>query len=464
MINLNFLRFDRSSKRDGFSYQSSRDPKDLDYDFQSVSMEKPGYTIHTQVRNYLAEAVMLGGNLRSNPTRINSLHQDGIRPSNNLNNYVIITILSSETTLNTDPKKRIVHSSKTEIRIPGKMLNQGSVFISELDCYIMTESQVDATRELIARDVTHDGWDAINIPATMIKSDPAIVYNEFKQLAKQCIDRQDKINIRVGVNLEYDFIPDSIRNMHVAIMDSYFVPFNCYKLEYDPTLGEDEFVIENLHLASRDEFRSTFSELNKVGVRYLDHDEVETLFGKFYGMALFANKTWYADYVHKRKSQERFRDETLYLAHRSGDPRLKEEIERLERDILLMKDAGTEQDALVVNLRETNKRLKSDLADRTDTLNKIRQHHDGKMSYDAVILDMTNEAMRIENETKKIGNERIDLDQREKAAPMIHRAAMLKTVGDILKSGWGITTACLGGVLSFIAVCKKYNVKITMAT
>ena len=461
---LRFIRFDRSSKVEGFVYNTTQNTKDMDYDFQTVSMEKPGFTIHTVVQNYMSEAVLLGGNLTVTPTHIKSLRQGHERTRDDFNNVVIITIYSSENNTAIDPKKRTTHRSKTEIRIPGKMLNQGSVFINELDCYLMTESHVDATRSLIAKDINQSGWDSINIPASMIKQDPAVIYVEYKQLAKFCIERQDKINIRIGVDLQYGKIPDNIKSLHVAILDNYFVPYSCYKLVYDPTLTEDEFVIENLHLASRDEFRSTFSELRKVGTMYLDHDEQKTLFGNFYGMALFTDSNHYLTYVHKRKTQERFRDETLYVADRSGDPRLKEEVVRLEREILSLKDVNNEKDGTITSLRDSNRKLKTDIRDREETINKIRQHYDEKMSSEAVLKDIENEAFRLGIDSRKIDNDRIELDQREKAAPLIHKANMLKTMADILKSSWGITTACIGGIISIAALCKKYNIKLTMGT
>ena len=464
-INLDFLRFDRTSKTEGFVYKSTDNLKESEYDFNSVTMDKLGSNLFTNIQNYMPEAVLLGGNLRVNPTRIKSLRQTYDRTREDFRNYVVITILHSENGVYTaDPKRRSTQTRKTEIRIPGKMLNQGSVFISELDCYLMMESKIDATRELIARDVEHHQWDSVNIPSSMIKQDPSVIYDEYKQLAKFCIQRQDKINIRIGIDLQYGNIPDIVKGFHVGILDSYFVPYKNYKLIYDPTLSEDEFVIENLHLASRDEFRSTFTELKQYGAMYLDHDEQNTLFGKFYGMALFSSSQEYLNYVHKRKSQERFSDETLYVANRSGDPRLKEEIVRLERDVLTLREKTVEKEEENVALKESNKKLKADVKDREETINKIRNHHDSKMSSEAILTDLSNESQRLNNDSRKIDNDRIDMDHREKAAPLLHKASVLKITADILKSGWGIATVCLTGMLSIAAVCKKYNVKLSVGT
>lgn len=461
--NINFKRFDKSTAAEGFVYKVSENSRQLDEEFRQITMDEVGFNIHTTVKNYMAEAVLLGGNLRVNPTLIKSLRRDGTRPKDEVNNFVIITIYSSENSNVPDPKKRTTHTQKTEVRIPGKMLNQGSVFIKELDCYLMTESQLEATRELIARDVSHEGWDSVNVPSTMSKQDPAKVYVEFKELAQFCIQRQDKINIRVGIDLRYDTPPAVLKTMHIGILDSYFIPFSVYKLMYDPTLHQDEFVIENLHLASRDEFRSTWSELAQVGTMYLDHDEVKTMFGTFYGMGIFADKSHYLDYVFRRKTQERFRDETLYVANRSGDPRLKEEIDSLTRETLSLKEANVAKDAVNAGLVETNKYLKQELRSREETIVKLRDGHAEKMSAEVVIGEITNESKKLQNEELKLGIDAWDQAHRERTAHLNHRANTLKTVADILKSSWGIGTVCLTGVVSIAAVCRKYNLRVVMS-
>lgn len=462
LTNINFRRFDKSANVDGFIYKPTTKPDELDYTFSSVSMDKAGFCLHYNVQNYMAEAVLLGGNLRVNPTKIHSLRRDDVRPRDDYNNYVIITICSSENKTSPDPRKRTTHNRKVDIRIPGKMLNQGSVFISELDCYLMTESQIDATRELIARDVQNHGWESISIPASMVQQDPAKLYIEFKELSQFCIERQDKINIRIGVDIRYGEIPEIIKTMRISILDSYFIPYSVYKLVYDPTLNEDEFVIENLHLASRDEFRATFSELNKVGSVYLDYDEIETMFGKFYGMAIFANESVYLNYVHKRKTQERFNEETLFVAHRSGDPRLKEHIARLEKDCSSQKETIEDQANQIVEHLALIKRQKAELRSRDEVIEKIRTRSEEKIDANVILTDLENDRLRIENDRRKIAHEGLDLNLREKLAPMAHRAVVWKNVADVLKSGWGITTACIGGVASIAMLCKKHNIRIVM--
>lgn len=462
--NFNFRRFDRRSKEDGFSYKTQNDVKDTQYEFNSISMDKPGFVLHTTIQNYLGESILMGGNLRSEPTLIRSLYHGNPRHREEVRGYVLVTILISENTTATDPKYRTVQSTKTEIRIPAKLLNQGAVFIEELDCYISTESHLDATREAIARDANFDSWDTLNLPDVMNKQDPSVIYSGYRELVRECVERQDKINIRVGVDIDHGTIPDYIRNLHFSIYDHYFVPFDCYKLEYDPTLDSDDLIIENLYQNKSVGFSTTFSELSRVGSMYPDSAEKDTLFGKFYAVAIFSSRKTYGDYVHKRKAQERFSEETLVLAQRSGDPRLKEEIHRLEQELARITEATNEQDQINKDLMGSVKRLKADLSDRNDTINKLRTNHDSKMSAEAVMADLTNERMRIETSREEIDRDREEIRQKVKSAKLAQRVAILKALGDILKSGWGIATACIGGILSVIAVCKKYNVKISMAT
>jgi hypothetical protein len=457
-----FRRFDKSSKIDGFFYHQNDELREIEHDLNSITMDRVGFNFYYNVRNYTAETVYISGNLRTPPTQIRSLLREGVRPDYSYTNQVVITLYNKVNSNSPDPKKKTLQVRKTEIRIPGRILGQGAVFIGELDCYLMAEAQIDATRELIAKDVTQQNWESINLPASMIKQDPAQLYEGYRSLIKQCVERRDKISIRVGVDLNYGFIPDIIKTMRVAVLDSYFVPFDDYKLVYDPDLQIDEFVIENLFVTSQQEFRSTFSELNRHGSMYLDRNEEETLFGKFYGMAIFSDKDHYLDYVHQRKSMERFNEEMLHVAGRSGDPLLREKIVLLEDQITSFKVNDEENNQLITTLKATVKQLRSDVRDREDTITKIREHYDGKMSASYILNDMDNTRRRTEHEAKKLDNEELDLHHKQETFKLNYKTAKLKTVAEILKSGWGITTASIGAIVSIIALCKKYNIKLSM--
>jgi hypothetical protein len=462
-VNIDFRRFDKETKAPGFVFESNGDLNNLKHDFDNVSMNRLGFNVHTNIQNYTNEAVYMGGSLRTKPTRINSLRRDGGRPLDQDNNSVVITICSSVITNSTDPKKKIIHHRKTEVRIPANLLNQGSVFIDELDMYIMAESQIDATRELIARDLGSQDWDDINIPESMSKLEPAVAYGEYKDLIRQCIERQDKMQVRIGVDLRYDLVPDIINTMRIAVLDSYFVPSTSYKLVFDPTLTPDEFVIENLHASSRETYLGSFSELQNRGTIYLDHGVRDTLFGKFYGIALFANKAQHVTYVHERKSQERFSDETLFVANRSGDPRLREELTRTKAELNSTKTQRDEADETVANLRKEVARLRGEVGDRERTIERIRSHHDGRMSAEVVLKGLENDSAKLGNDSRKIDNERVDIVRQEKMGVMSHKATIFKYISEMMKSGWVIVTGCIGGVLSIIALCKKYNIKLTMS-
>jgi hypothetical protein len=298
----------------------------------------------------------------------------------------------------------------------------------------------------------------------MTTQDPAKLYIESKELVKDCIERQDKISIRVGVDLKYGEIPDIIKTMRVSIVDSYFVPYTSYKLLYDPTLNADEFIIENLYLASTQVYKGTFSQLKRQGYEYLSYDEFDTLFGRYYGMAIFANEANYHEYVYNRKTQERFENESLYVAERSGDPRLKEELGRVNRELSATKDKVANQEGQLTELKNETTQLRATIRTRDDTINKIRQRHESKMGPDVVLAEMENDSKRIDVDAQKIENERKDQEHREKTAEINQKASTLKLIADMMKSGWGITTACLGGVLAIAALLKKYNVKVSMST
>jgi hypothetical protein len=461
--NINFKRFDRSSDVPRFSYQSEPTAKDYESDPRVISMENPGFNLKISVQNYMAESVMLGANVRSTPTKIKSLIQDNTRPRNDQRNYVIIKIHNSENPSSYGTKGKPVQVSKSEIRIPGSMLNQGSVFIDELDCYLTTESNLEATRELIARDVADRHDEAIvNLPSSLIIQDPTAIYHQYKSLVEYCIKRQDLIQVRTGFDYHHREAPDVVKEMRIAILDHYFVPFAYDNLVFDPTLGPDEFVIENLHLAAKGEFRFTYTELSKLGATVLDADLRDTMFGKFYGMALFASESRHRDYVFQRKSIERFHDEQLFLAERSGDPMLKEEITTLRRTLDLQQAAIQEKDQENITLRADKKRLTADVNEREKTIKEILDHKDARMSTAFVMKSLDNEDAKLSNESVKLENDRTEQDHRATGMVLSHKATMYKYVADMMKSGWGIATAITGGFLALFALLKKYNVRISM--
>jgi hypothetical protein len=460
---IRFKRFDRNSEQSGFQYKKEENSKAVEENPQLISMENLGFNQHVTVQNYMGETVMLGSNIREPSSKIRSLLRDNVRPRADQRNYVVIKIYQSENLLAQGQRQRSTQVTKSEIRIPGQMLNQGSVYIDELDCYLTTETNLAATRELMAHDLEDQyGESEATIPAALVTPDPVVLYHDYRSLIDSCIRRQDKINIRTGFDVRYGDVPLIVQDMHIAILDHYFVPFSYDKLVFDPTLSPDEFIIENIYIASKGEFRYTFSELAKVGAVYLEHDQRRTLFGDFYGMAVFASHQRYVDYVHQRKSMERFRDESLYLAEKSGDPMLKEEIVAQRRDISSLAATLTERDAEISQLRSEKKKLQADLAERERAIKDIRDRKDEQLTAEAVLRGLSNDSAKIENDAKKIENDRVEQDQRAANARMAQRAAILKSISDIMKSGWGIATACGGGLLAFIAVMRKYKVRIAM--
>lgn len=457
---INFKRFDKNNKSSDLIYETFH--KDLDYDLNSISMNKQGLNLVISVQNYTAESILIGGNLRTTPTRIQSLLRSDSRPSGDSINSVIITILSTENTANPDTKKRNTHQQKTIIKIPGSLLYKGSVFVSELDCYVMTESQIDATRELIAKDVSFQTWDSINLPSSMIKSDPAKLYINYKQLSDVCIKHHDKIFVRTGIDFRHDEIPQVLKTLRIAIADYNFSPFKCYKMGYDPTLSPDEIIIENLYHTSSQEFHFSLKELDIAKYVYLDHNEIKTLFGSFYTMALFADDETYQSYVFERKTQLRFSEETLYVAERSGDPRLKEELRRLEKINIDRERSLRERDEEIKNLQDRVKEQRQTIKDREETINKLKTHYDEKMKHDYIFHEVSNDHYRLRNESAKIAQEREELFAKDKQAKLQYKATLVKQFAEIMKSSWAIATACIGGFISILALMKKYNIRLTM--
>jgi len=229
-------------------------------------------------------------------------------------------------------------------------------------------------------------------------------------------------------------------------------------------LTADEFVIENIYHSARGEFKGSFSELERVGSQYLEHDSVKTIFGEFVRMAIFANADRYINYVHRRRTQDRFNEESLFLANRSGDPLLREEIQHLQGELSTTRDQRDETITTLEAVRKDLKQVRSELSDRESTLTKLRNGHAEKLSFESISKGIDNDREKTHVEALKILTERDDTLRQDKYKVMAHKAGILKTIGDIVKSSWMIITGITGGLLSVIALCKKYNVKLTMAT
>ena len=459
--NISFTRFDADSTFDGYVYLFDKTIKDIKDIMHQSSLDLSGFNIHTRIQNYTGEDVYLSGSLRAEPTRIRSIAVNDTIPIGNHQNKVVITVLSSFNTFDPDGKKKNTSVQKSEIKIPARMLHHGSVFIKELDAYLMTESSIDATRELMARDASHNEWTTINIPAGMVKQNPATTYAEYKPVMKACLKKINRLQVRVGIDLRYGTIPDHIKNLHISVGDSYFIPFTSNKMVYDPHLGPDTFVIENLHVSSDLEYTSTFSDLARQGYVYLDYDQMNTMFGKFYGLAIFSDHNDYIDYVHRKRSQDRFEEETLFVAERSGDPRLREDIEKLgllvegkDIEVSELKVKLTESTEEIRTLREVLRKTRLDLKERETTIDRIRSGHEATMRTDAVLLEMVNETKKTENEWAKIQVEAREIDHKVKTVKQQHTANVLKTISDIAKSGWAIV---LGSVTAVITLIGLYN-------
>jgi vacuolar-type H+-ATPase subunit I/STV1 len=232
---------------------------------------------------------------------------------------------------------------------------------------------------------------------------------------------------------------------------------------YDPTLDSDTFVIQNLYVgAGSDDFVGSLAKLEEVGSIYLDPDKVDTMFGNFYRMVLFSDRKQYSDYYHARRSAERFREESLIIAERTGDPKLKEDLAKITRENTGLKSVLEEREREVRTLSTDLKTVRGTLSLREKTIEELRTHKEERLSTDVVLKDMALQNRKVDHDFQKLDVDLEEINLRRDTARSTHRASTLKATGEILKSGWGITTTCVGGLLALWALCRKYNIAITM--
>lgn len=388
--NQTFQRWDRSSAKNDsdFRYQSDKiemTPTQM----TSMHLRSLGFNLHLQVQNYTSEPIIMTGSTRSVPTVIDPIMIDGTQSSSS--DRVVITIHHWSNELNAKSKTQFKDTVKTQIIITGRKLRSGAVFIDELDQYLCTLQDHMVAERFIREDARHTDWERLAVEIDMAQRDPSKIYDGFQDLSHECIARQDLIQVRVGD-------PHRAQDMRIALLDTYFTPALNNRLVYDPGLDADTFVIEFLRQAPQREFYGSLSELLQAGTIFVDQNEVTTISGKFSSLVVFADVDHLARYFHKRKSVERFAQESVFIAEYSGDMKLKEDIERLNQQIETLKNTAQSKDLLLEDRDAHLKRIAEQLKTMTDQkkyleeeLRKIKDHWATNQSSEVVTQQLINE-------------------------------------------------------------------------
>lgn len=431
--NLTFRRYDRSHVDSELQYTTTQLNGD-DYSLNQISMKNLGHNTHIQIQNFTSEPIIVAGSLRCTPTVIAPIDYEGSRMSGS-QDYVVVTIHHAEIGAGIKIKQSHKNTAqKTVIRVTGRKLRSGAVFIDEIDSYMTTVHSSHVASRFISEDALTTDWDKLDIVVNLANQDTAKIYDRFQELAQNCVARQDLIQVRVG-NLK------RAQGMRIAILDTYFVPSVYNNLVTDETLGDDVFIIEFLRQSTQREFQSTFTELKAAGSIYIDQNEVETISGLFCNMVLFPDADHLARYFHKRKSIERFREETIYLAQHSGDIRLRTDIEQLKSKSTETGRILSEKEELIKRLTETIVDLKDSKRHLEGQMKNIREHWSAEHSSEVVLGG--------------IENERLELQYKEKLAKAAHETAVVKGQMEKVKAIGAIITVTLTVALTAYGAWRK---------
>jgi len=436
-----FGRLDKSDNGKSFKYNIFNN-NDANWAPRELEMRDLGGHISVTIRNYMREDLLIVDNVRSEPKRYSSIYNNDRVMLEDTTNLVIIDIRTREVESDNNGNNRIKRQAKTEIRCPGHLLQTHSLYVEELGCYLTVHSRLQATRELIAHDSRFPDSKDVSVPETMIKPDPVSTLRVYEPLVKNCLERVDKIRMRVGVRVDKDpvRVPDHIKNIRIAVMDNHFSPYLSNKIIYDPSLTENEFVIENLHLVASEPLISTYDRLLNAEGRafFIDTQEHRTLGGNLCGLAIFADVEALHSYLFAHRSQEVYEELMLGFADKSGNPVLKKKISDLEH-ILEDKDLRiSELDAIVKFEQGQVKTLKRMVTAHEDTIKKIKDNHEQNTSYEALMNQIENERIRHQLEREKLEFERNELEAKLKMSRQTHHSTIAKSIADTAKSTWGI--------------------------
>lgn len=441
-----FGRLDRTNKVPNFRYELS-DNANARWTPRDLEMRDLGAHYSVSIKNYMREDVILVDSLRTEPKRISSIYSNDKFMLEDTNNFVVIEIRMRENDRDKDGNSRIKTQTKVEIKCPGHLLQTQSLFVEELGCYVTVQSRLLATRELIGHDSRFPDAKDVSVPESMVKPDPVNTFRKYESLVKNCIERTDKIQVRVGIrpNCSPALIPDCIKNMRIAVMDRDFSPYYHNRMIYDPTLDETEFVVENLHLVSSEPLISTFERLSAAEGRafFIDTQEHHSMGGILCGLVIFADPDALADYLFAHKSEELYNELTDRLIDKNGSPTLKRQIKDLETTISDKETQINDLDLAVKFERDQNRTLKRMVTAHEDTIKKIQTNHEPALAYEAVMSELSNEREKLQVERNRLEFDRHELEVKLASAKAAQKVGMLKTIGEILKSTWGIILAMI---------------------
>lgn len=460
------FKFGRLLKGDtppGFVYNENKG-EESDWSPRATAMQDVGTHWQVTIRNYMREDAIIVNSLRSNPIKIASVYSYDKYMLQDTTNFVIIELKMRENEKHKDGSGKVKSTRKIEIRCPGHYLQNHSLFIEELGCYLTVASRLQATKECIAQDSRFPDSKTIDIPETAVTPDPVCTLSDYEPLVRNCIERADRIQVRVGVKVDVDQsrLAAHIKSMRIAVMDHYFSPYQCNRMVYDPSLNPNEFAVENLHWMTSEPLYGKFEDLEASPDRafFVDTQEHHTLGGTLCGLVIFSDEAALHDYLFRHRAKEVYEDLLLRVSEQNGNHALAKRIDALT-NILETRDTTIEElrEQLKFEKNQT-KEYKTRATTYEETIKNIRNHQEDANSYNAIMVAMANERKELDLKRERLEYEERELERKLAISADNARSAKWKSLAEILKSGWGII---LAAITVGTAILKGYN-KLSSST
>lgn len=446
MRSFSFGRLLKGDQKPGFIYSTTVNDS-ADWSNRHSSSIGAGTHWDVSIKNYTREDIFLLTSLRTEPVRVSSIYNHDKYRLQETTNFVVIELKMRENAFVKNGEIKTTNSKKIEIRCPSHYLQNHSLFIDELGTYVTIESRIHATKECIAQDTRIPTSRDVSVPESFVTVNPVSTFSDYEPLVRQCLERSDKIKVKVGVRVDVDpfRVPDYIKNMRIAVMDRDFSPYYNNRMEYDPTIDPDDFAVENHHWTASEPVWGKFSTLHAQHNKafFIDTQEHRTLGGVLCGLAIFGDEQALHEYLFAHRCEEIYDELTQRVIDKNGNHALTKRVEELETLL-------SSRDEMIEDLRNQNKFEKDQVRDfkrmnsaHEDTIKRLKTHYDSSNGFDAIMMDLENQKAELELGYAKLTQEQNELEAKKEQFQSTHRATMWKSAADMLKSGWGIILAAI---------------------
>jgi hypothetical protein len=437
---LTFYRLTKESKHPGIEY--SKVPlNEYDSEIKKLGHNNLAFNMHYEIINHTGDDLILGGSLRTTPTIVPPVSHPRVRPLEHEEGNVIIKILHWNYVIDNKTNKTSFYGNRTTIIIKGRVLNHSVYFIDELDLYLGNLRSHPVMSRFIEEDSRHSNWDKLDLVLDTKNHDPSKIYMDYKRFSELFVDLCRHVQIRV----RYRNLAEKV---YVCLMGNIIDLRLMNRVVEDPTLEDDEFIIEFLRQTGEKPFYGTFTELNKFGSFFIDQNEIETANGKYVYLGIFKDQATLSDYIHKCKSKVRFDEEYRYLAEHSGDKRLHMVLEELRESLDKTEAKNKDYEEEVSSLKKANMELVSSKKMLEREMKELKAGSFHELSADKIRLS-------VENEHKKLTIEQAELDLKGKTFISSLKSTMVKNRAETIKNVATIISVTVTTVIAVYTGWKK---------